>query len=184
MQRFSIWVPLLLVVWAPEMRAQPMEIEDSAVFRAVVAEGARDVDGELLVDPRELREGADLTAVDEMDVGPASGARTAVLEGLRVRTSDFTADQRCLFARGLPPAPEFQTDSQRETRAACLRRFPFTALIVGRPTRSTDDGGRRTTAVTVVRMTMDRYSVRELRLANDGAGWTVVDSRTLIDVTS
>lgn len=151
--------------------------DDAAVFEAVVAEVARSAQGEFLVDPRELRMGADLTSVEPSDVGPVSADRERVLRKLAIHTTAFLSDQRCLFAHGLPPAPghETVTEEQRITRRDCRARAPFTSAILG---HAQWDG--ETVRVAVAKMTTSSYTAREYVLRRCTGTWRIIGTRELI----
>lgn len=162
--------------------AHPGAGEDAAIFQAVVAELAGSSEGALLVDPRLLDNRADLTSVDPAEVGEVSRAREDVLERMGIRTTVFLADKPCMFAGGLPPAPEFDTatEEQRRVRLQCRARGPFTSVIVGGVQPHGD-----TVAVNAARLTTSSYAVRQFILRRHGPGmWRVVGVEELTGIRS
>ncbi|HEX6042201.1 hypothetical protein [Longimicrobium sp.] len=180
----ALWCGMLLAgPHGAAAQATPASVDrDAAIFQAVITELAGSSEGVLLVDPRTLDSRADLTSVDPEDVGEVSRAREDVLEGMGIRTTAFLADKPCMFASGLPPAPEFDTatEEQRTVRQQCRARGPFTSVIVGgaRP-----DGD--TVAVNVARLTPSRYAARRFILQRCAREtWMIIRVEELIGIRS
>ena len=151
---------------------------DAEIFEAVVAEVGRSAQGMLVVDPRPIQAGADLTSVEPDEVGPVSAERERVLRKMEIQTTVFLSDQRCLFAHGLPPAPGFGNVNaeQQAARQECRTRAPFTSAIISSPQRDRD-----TVTVAVAQMTTSSYAAREYVLRRCGPGaWRVIATRELI----
>ena len=163
---------------APPAVAQSGDSADAAVFEAVVVEIARSVQGVFLVDPRQLRAGADLTSVEPAEVGPVSADRERGLQKMGIQATAFLSDQRCLFAHGLPPAPghEILSEEERSVRQDCRARVPFTSAIVGQVQRNGDE-----VTVAVAQMTTSSYTAREYALRRCGPdAWRIVRTRELV----
>lgn len=163
---------------AASAQAHATASADASIFEAVVAELARSAQGVLMVDPRGLQPGADLTSVESAEVGAVSVHRERILRERGIRATTFLSDQRCLFAHGLPPAPGFggMTDEQRTAREACRARAPFTSAIISHPRTEGD-----TSTVAAAQMTTSSYTAREYVLRRCAPGvWRVVGTRDLI----
>lgn len=137
----------------------------------------RSAQGVLIVDPRPMQAGADLTSVESAEVGPVSAHRERVLRKMEIQTTAFLSDQLCLFAHGLPPAPGFGNVNaeQQAARQECRARPPFTSAIIGSPRLNGD-----TVTVAVAQMTTSSYAAREYVLRRCGPEWRVIATRELI----
>jgi hypothetical protein len=157
------------------------------VVAAVLGHLAAGSEGPLLVDPRALRDDADLSGPDPTDLSRDSAAldvtmRVAVQLGLP--TTDAVKDMRCAFVRGAVPPPEVlaaEPEEFRRIREACLQRGLYTTVALGTPRWPVEGAW----VVRVVRMTTSSYSVWDIPVRNTSPGeWQVLEPRRLFGVMS
>ena len=174
---------------APALSAQAESPGDpeARAFSAVVEALRSEAEGILLVEPRPVVRGADLTSVEAGELSSASAGRRQVLERAGLGAADFLQEQRCLFAHGLPVPPEVAPavpDSIAAAREACRARPRFTAAVVGLPCPARG-GGAGEVVVPVAWMTTSRYVVQHFHLRSGRAGTLeVVRVETVADVMS
>ena len=135
---------LVLAGFAPAPPFAADDAPDPPLFAAAIAHFRTGAIGELRVDPRPLRPGADLAALDVEDLAPADESvtrgRAEVLQRLALPSSDVFAEKR----------------SQA--------RAPFTVLVVSTPALVDVVNGVATWRIRVARVTSFSYEVRELWL--------------------
>jgi hypothetical protein len=174
---------------APPARVSPAP--DERAVAAVLDYLARNSEGRLFVDPRPLREGADLAGLETTDVSgdsAVSNATARILARRGIQVTDAASDMRCAFVRGAIPPPEVldsEPEDFRRAREACLRRGLYTTVILGTPRRDEEGAARSVWIVRAVRMTTSSYGVWDLPVRVNARGaWEVLEPRRLFGVVS
>ncbi len=151
-------------------------------IRAIAEFFARGSEGRLLIDPRRLRERADLTGLDADDVSPDSAVTASTLGLLAqqgVQPTDAVRDMRCAFVRGATHPPEIlaaEPEDYRRIREECLQRGLYTTVIFGTPRLSRAGATQDVWIVRAVRMTTSSYSVWDVPVRAGASGtWEVLE---------
>jgi hypothetical protein len=165
--------------------------ESAAFFSAALDHLAQDARGQVRVDPRPLRPGADLRRIRAEDLDPAATAvirvRSDVLARRGIAVADAAADQRCTFSEGVEAPPgRVLPDSVRREAAECAARPAYTTFVLGTPERSTGNGyPPGTWRVGVHAMQKSGFAVWDLYLhPTTGSGWEVVAAERRFGMSS
>lgn len=188
----------------PAPHAQTPPGESEPFIAAAVAFLANTSEAPVRVDPRPLRAEAKLHSVGEADLLSTDSTtirlRTGVLLALHIPLTDATADWRCVFAAGLRgPGPgerggsdpiweqirAAEPDSLRSRREACLRRDPYTSLVLGPPQGATRPEHPQWWRIRAMRMMLHGWEIVDLFLERSADGeWKVVHKQERVGAFS